>query len=480
IAWSVNGYEVFRQTEPHIEQIIHAKQLMMNIWQPNFPSWVGNFDPMILPVYAYYDWIKYYQWTPGVNSNFTLQWSDNLSVYNQNRWLIMDNHTWENNNSDLIFENAVFQNGYLILCLTNETNLGYSGAPIIDTDIVAPYPIYARSYDETITIAFSEVLDQSSAKNTANYNVPPLTVTGATLQSDQKLVVLDVPGLDNSLSYNLIMTNIADPAGNAESVDIIQTEKPLPFPINITVGSENAAGNYLGDFIWRHTTNRGHIGGDTFQHSGSQQFDNTDDDEVYQSEQRDIRHYQTNLANGVYDITLMTAETEFTSPSARIFNVIAEEELRISNYSIYAEAGLRQFYAIEKVIDNVEVRDGVLDLYFESIIGTPVLSGIRIERVSTGLGSSSERLPIDFDLQVYPNPFNPATSIAYTVDEPSDIELKLYNLRGQKVKDFGSDRKSTGRHTQKLSANGLAAGIYFLQLTVNRHHQDIKKIVLIK
>jgi len=480
ISWSVNGYEVFRQTEPHIEEIIHAKQLMMNIWQPNFPGWVGNFDPSILPVYAYYDWIKYYEWTPGINDNFTFQWSDNLDNYDQSRWLIMDNHTWINNNADLIFENAVFQDGYLILCLTDDANLGYSGAPVIDTDIVAPYPIYARMYDETITVAFSEQLDASTAENISNYNVPPLTVTRATLQADQKRVILDVPGLDNTLSYNLIMTDIMDPAGNTINIEVVPTEKPLPLPISITVGSGNSAGDYIGDFIWDHTTNRGHTGGEIFLHSGSQQFDNTDEDEVYLSEQRRIRHYQVNLANGVYDITLMTAETEFTSPSARIFNVSAEEQVRISNFSIYAEAGLRQFYAVEKVMQNIEVQDGVLDLYFEAVTGTPVLSGIRIERISTGLGRSTEQIPKDFDWQVYPNPFNPTTSVAYTVDESSDIELTLFNLRGQIVRKFGSTPKSAGRHVQQLTADGLAAGLYFLQVTVNQSFQDVKKLVLLK
>ena len=31
---------------------------MMNIWQPIWENWVGEFDESILPVYAYYDWVN--------------------------------------------------------------------------------------------------------------------------------------------------------------------------------------------------------------------------------------------------------------------------------------------------------------------------------------------------------------------------------------------------------------------------------------
>ena len=37
---------------------------MMNIWQPIWEDWVGPFDSDILPVYAFYDWVKYYAYTP--------------------------------------------------------------------------------------------------------------------------------------------------------------------------------------------------------------------------------------------------------------------------------------------------------------------------------------------------------------------------------------------------------------------------------
>jgi len=123
VAWQVDGFEIYRETASHVQQLYYVQKNMMNIWLPDYPGWVGTFDPSILPVYAYYDWVKYYEYTPGVNGNFTLQWTDDFNVWNQGRWS-KGNHTWNGNNCDLIPQNAVFQDGYLILCLTDDSGLG--------------------------------------------------------------------------------------------------------------------------------------------------------------------------------------------------------------------------------------------------------------------------------------------------------------------------------------------------------------------
>ena len=103
---------------------------MMNIWQPTYVDWVGEFDSDILPVYAFYDWVKYYAYVPnsgnaGTDNDFILLWTDNFDYYDASRW-DKANHTWDGNNADLIYSNVVFEYGYLILCLTNSTDIGYN------------------------------------------------------------------------------------------------------------------------------------------------------------------------------------------------------------------------------------------------------------------------------------------------------------------------------------------------------------------
>ena len=129
----------------YADSLYHHQKLMMNIWQPTYEDWVGEFDSSILPVYAFYDWVKYYAYVPnsgnaGTDNNYILLWTDNFDYYDASRW-DKANHTWDGNNCDLIYSNVVFEYGFLILCLTNSTNTGYNGDPLnIDLDPL-PYQL---------------------------------------------------------------------------------------------------------------------------------------------------------------------------------------------------------------------------------------------------------------------------------------------------------------------------------------------------
>jgi len=51
----------------------------------------------------------------------------------------------------------------------------------------------------------------------------------------------------------------------------------------------------------------------------------------------------------------------------------------------------------------------------------------------------------DFQLSNYPNPFNPETNIVFNLPEDSEIVLNIYNIKGEKVKQFISDQLSAGQ-----------------------------------
>ena len=113
----------------YVDSLYHYQKIMMNIWQPIYEEWVGEFDEGILPVYAYYDWVKYYMYVPGTgnygtDNNFFLLWGDEFETWDTDRWQ-KANHTFDGNNCDFIYENVVFYDGYLILCLTTPDDTGY-------------------------------------------------------------------------------------------------------------------------------------------------------------------------------------------------------------------------------------------------------------------------------------------------------------------------------------------------------------------
>lgn len=58
IKWAVDGNTVYVATE---DIPIYPQQVMMNIWISDNVPWAGPFNPSVLPVYAEYDYVRYYQ-----------------------------------------------------------------------------------------------------------------------------------------------------------------------------------------------------------------------------------------------------------------------------------------------------------------------------------------------------------------------------------------------------------------------------------
>ena len=91
-----------------------------------------------------------------------------------------------------------------------------------------------------------------------------------------------------------------------------------------------------------------------------------------------------------------------------------------------------------------------------------------------------EAIPNVYKLnQNYPNPFNPSTIINFQVPEESFVTLKIYDILGSEVKTLVNENKLVGSYNIHFDATGLASGIYFYKLNVNRF-SETKKMILMK
>ena len=119
------------------DSLYHPQKIMMNIWQPSNTTWAGAFNADILPVYAIYDWVSYSAYDPGngsvgTNNDFSPLWIDDFDFWDNSRWQ-KATHTWDGNNVDFTPANAVFNGGFLILCMTTPSATGYDG-PALSVD----------------------------------------------------------------------------------------------------------------------------------------------------------------------------------------------------------------------------------------------------------------------------------------------------------------------------------------------------------
>ncbi|MEW5799537.1 MAG: T9SS type A sorting domain-containing protein [Bacteroidota bacterium] len=81
--------------------------------------------------------------------------------------------------------------------------------------------------------------------------------------------------------------------------------------------------------------------------------------------------------------------------------------------------------------------------------------------------------------QNFPNPFNPATTIYYSVREEGVVTLKIYNSLGQEVATLLNERKEVGYHYAEWDASQFPSGVYYYRIT-NGAVTETKRMVLTK
>jgi uncharacterized repeat protein (TIGR01451 family) len=119
---------------------------------------------------------------------------------------------------------------------------------------------------------------------------------------------------------------------------------------------------------------------------------------------------------------------------------------------------------------------------------------------SVGEGAPTETLEVDFPVVGnpeeppvvlvnalngnYPNPFNPATTISFSVAKAGNVDLRVYNTKGQLVRTLVSEAKKEGRHTivwNGLDNNGksVSSGMYLYRMQTG-NFISTHKMMLIK
>jgi len=83
-------------------------------------------------------------------------------------------------------------------------------------------------------------------------------------------------------------------------------------------------------------------------------------------------------------------------------------------------------------------------------------------------------------LRNYPNPFNPSTTISFTIPAETHVSLCVYNIKGQLVDTLVSDVMSAGKHDIHWDAGSVGTGVYFYQVKTASGLSSVKKMVLMK
>jgi len=79
----------------------------------------------------------------------------------------------------------------------------------------------------------------------------------------------------------------------------------------------------------------------------------------------------------------------------------------------------------------------------------------------------------------YPNPFNPSTTIEYTLHYPQDVQLNIFDVLGNPISTLVEEPQNAGTYDVRFYGSGLASGVYICQL-VSGNQSTTKRMLLIK
>jgi hypothetical protein len=176
-------------------------------------------------------------------------------------------------------------------------------------------------------------------------------------------------------------------------------------------------------------------------------------------------------ANGeVVDYVLLTIDdnpAEFTfSDSSGCYEI----PLPAGTYNVHAR---RLFYedAVEYAVEVIDGEVTQLDI----AMGPTVEAGEEPHAAVPGAVCN---------LRNYPNPFNPVTTVSFSLSSESKVSVDVFNIKGQKVKQILNEKLTSGTHEiqwdgRDASNKASASGVYFVKVATEKD-TDIRKMLLLK
>ncbi|MBT3227465.1 MAG: T9SS type A sorting domain-containing protein [Candidatus Marinimicrobia bacterium] len=146
------------------------------------------------------------------------------------------------------------------------------------------------------------------------------------------------------------------------------------------------------------------------------------------------------------------------------------------------------FDPIQIISDTLDVRssadldgDGDMDLIAISVENIYWLENLMIV---TDVDGQHNAIPQRFRLaNNYPNPFNPTTTISYSLPEQSVVDLTVFDILGREVLTLQNTDQPKGNYQvywngMDQSGNQVSTGVYFARLQAREYNQTIKMVYL--
>ncbi|KPL06687.1 hypothetical protein AMJ86_07515 [bacterium SM23_57] len=161
--------------------------------------------------------------------------------------------------------------------------------------------------------------------------------------------------------------------------------------------------------------------------------------------------------------------------SGYLFIADAYEGLQIYDVTDPANPVVAGYYDIQGDAKDVKVvgnRVYLLDRFFLHLLDFDLISSVENNPVS--------HVPTEFGItSVYHNPFNPVTSLIYSVPTAGNMSMVVYDILGREVETLFNGYRPAGIYRHNFNGSHLSSGIYFVKMSIG-DVQSVKKVVLLK
>jgi hypothetical protein len=174
------------------------------------------------------------------------------------------------------------------------------------------------------------------------------------------------------------------------------------------------------------------------------------------------------------------------------FPVAARNNISIAPDETITREDLMQYVAANPAADNYYYSAFIRDHYTQELYSTdcfifeklPGGDGTALssswELIGWDQSENAAPLPEKVELSaIHPNPFNPVTTISYTLPEASEVKMSVYDISGRQVAELVNGWRDAGVHNATFDASGLSSGVYLARLKAG-DFSTAQKMALVK
>ena len=153
----------------------------------------------------------------------------------------------------------------------------------------------------------------------------------------------------------------------------------------------------------------------------------------------------------------------------------------VGNYNDDGDLEIFAGTSTDMICVDIKNENGNTENYWSIFRGNAFRNGYFISDEPVNyVNNSFFEIPKEFYVEkIYPNPFNPQTTISYELNKTGMLEISILNLQGQQIIQLFRGNSNIGSYDLVWDASDISTGIYFVQFLFDGNIRT-SKIILMK